>query len=158
MTPFILTWLQEIEKRFRLHPKSLLEVGAQIVNRTPRTVWGDVPEYLGLDLEDGPGVDEVRNLADAPLGRQYEMVVCCETLEHDVDPIRTVAALREHCARWLVITVPANGFPIHRFPRDYWRILPDAFRSLLLPGFRIVELVHVGEGRGRALCCLAERK
>lgn len=158
MTPFILRWLHGIKKRYTLRPASVLEIGAYIVNRTPRSVWGDAPEYHGVDLQEGPGVDEVRNLAEAPLGRQYELVVCCETLEHDVDPIRTVAALREHAARWLVITVPANGFPIHRFPRDYWRILPDAFRGFLLPGFRIVELVNVGEGRGRSLCCLAERK
>lgn len=65
------------------HFKSVLEFGSLDINGSVRDVI-DADQYHGIDLADGPGVDEV---ADARRYRRepVELVVCCEVLEHVQD-------------------------------------------------------------------------
>ena len=45
----------------------------------------------------------------------------------------------------LIITTPTFGFPLHRFPKDYWRFGEDAFREVFFAGFEILNLVHLDD-------------
>lgn len=155
MTSQILAWLQQVKSRFEIKPASILEVGSLNVNGSPRGVFPEIEDYLGIDLQAGPGVDLIWDIQSRRLDRLFDCVICCEALEHDRDPVRTAAAIRSHCQRWLLITTPGNGFAIHRYPRDYWRLLPDAFEDLLFEGFRILDFSVVGSN---SYCCLGGRQ
>ncbi len=90
---------------------SVLEVGSRDVNGAIRDLF-DTGVYVGCDIAPGPGVDVVLN-AELPdtLGRQFEVVVCCEVFEHTAGwPL-----IVENIAGWLqpgglaLLTMAAPG-------------------------------------------------
>ncbi len=157
MTPQILDWLRSAKERFVTTQYSLLEVGSYDVNGSPRSVFADATEYVGVDQQPGPGVDVVANAHGLDLGRQFDVVVCCECLEHDPEPMSTVATLKRHLlpGGLLIITTPYNGFGEHFYPRDYWRFMKNAYEDLFFAGMEIIELVEVG---GPTLCGIARSR
>ena len=56
---------------------------------------------------------------------------------------------------YLIVTTPANGVPLHAYPKDYWRILPDAYRELIFEGMVIVEEQFADNGG--AWWCLGKK-
>lgn len=150
MTPEILSWLRSAKRRFVPANLDILEVGSYNINGTPREVFeADSATYLGIDRQDGPGVD-ANDMPD----RKFDTVICCECLEHDADPLATVRAMRERLkpGGLLIITTPYNGFGEHFFPRDYWRFMKNAYEDLFFAGMEIIELVEV---LGPTLCGIA---
>ncbi len=150
MTSEILAWLQELRDGFGIDYHRVLEVGSRDVNGSPRSIFQVANnEYIGVDLEPGPGVDVVGRWSEVSKrwwahngGRAlFDLVICCETLEHTADPIRMVDELRYwlHRGGHLILTSPANGFPLHRFPRDYWRLMPDVYEDILLAGMDVID-------------------
>lgn len=88
-----------------------LEVGARNINGGIRDLI-DTDNYYGIDLAAGDGVDEVadvRTFASEP----FDLVVCCEVLEHDPDPYDLV----QHCWRLtrgrLIVTAAGPGRAPH---------------------------------------------
>ena len=63
--------------------KKVLEVGSLDINGSVRPLFVDC-DYMGIDLGEGPGVDQVINIIDFP-GKFYDVVVSSEMLEHDRD-------------------------------------------------------------------------
>ena len=155
MTPQILAWLRTVKERWASAPTSILEVGSLDVNGSPRTVWPECPRYIGVDLEKGAGVDHVVDAHNLVLPYQFDLALCCEMLEHDANPLATVDCCRRHLAPGglFVVTSPANGFPEHQYPRDYWRLMADAFADLLFSGMEILEVVEI---EGPTLCGAAK--
>jgi glycosyltransferase involved in cell wall biosynthesis len=124
--------LQPAEVRGR----DVLEVGALNVNGSvrPMVEHHKPASYIGLDLEPGPGVDIVGD-AEA-LWKHYEpasfdVVVCCEMLEHTTQPARALAEmLRVLRPRGtLIVTTRSPGFGYHH-PPDRWRYTQTAFATL----------------------------
>lgn len=80
------------------------------------------PNYWGLDLEAGEGVDEVCDLElDAP-DKQAALVICCSVLEHVERPwlaAGNIAKLVRPGGK-LYISVPWV-WRFHAYPDDYWR-------------------------------------
>jgi SAM-dependent methyltransferase len=154
VTPHILNWLQTVKGRWSSSPASILEIGSRDVNGSPRSVWTGCQRYIGVDLEAGPGVDVVADAHTLDLQEQFGLILCCEMLEHDTDPMATVAACRRHLSPGgiLIITTPANGFPDHKYPKDYWRFMPDAYADLFFVGMNILEVVRI---EGPTLCGVA---
>lgn len=113
----------------------VLDVGSLDVNGTFRPIveargW----HYDGLDMQPGPNVDIVANgPADYPLpSESYDLVISGSTMEH-VGPIwawmpEVVRVLKP--GGWLVI-ITHWRYPLHRYPKDYWRIMPDGMELLL---------------------------
>lgn len=119
------------------HPDNrVLEIGSYNVNGTARDLFTQVGWYHGIDIEAGPGVDEVlssheiRN-AHPEWWDLWDVILCLEMLEHDADPFRTMAniawALRP--GGHAIITARGNGFGFHN-PPDRWRFLPEGFDAL----------------------------
>ncbi|MEI6634262.1 MAG: methyltransferase domain-containing protein [Chlamydiota bacterium] len=91
--------------------------------------------YVGVDMRKGPGVDRVLDLHDIALpGESVGTALCLDTLEHVEFPHRAMAEIcRVVAPGGIAVISSAMYFPIHDFPRDYWRFTPEGFRSLLGP-------------------------
>jgi SAM-dependent methyltransferase len=91
--------------------------------------------YIGADLFDGPGVDQIEDIhalsfADNSIGT----VLCLETLEHVRDPLQAVREIhRVLKPGGLCVLSSVMLFPIHAHPWDYWRFTPEGFRLLMAP-------------------------
>lgn len=111
----------------------ILDVGSADVNGTLRQFAGPDFDYVGLDLESGPGVDVViKPQASFPFeDESFDLVVATSVLEHDPAFWQTFL---EMCrvARdggFVYVNAPSNGL-IHRYPEDHWRFYPDCGRAL----------------------------
>ncbi len=137
-----------LEHRHKIKPH-VLEVGSA---RPADAWWADIQSQLGMQDEEWTGVDmQESDCTDIvcdltwdlygitrephPLGRasgSFGSCVCAETLEHVTDPaafLQSVYSLLRPGA-WIVITTPF-AFPVHGFPRDYWRFTPQGLELLL---------------------------
>jgi SAM-dependent methyltransferase len=110
--------------------KRVLEVGSLNVNGSLRAhVEALNPaQYFGIDLQDGPGVDQVITCEEIlPLNvEQWDLIVCTEMLEHAENWRAAVNAMKEMLATggWLLLTTRSVGFPFHEYPGDHWRFGP----------------------------------
>lgn len=69
----------------------VLEVGSLDINGSVRSFF-DADRYIGVDVADGPGVDEVcqGQLLDHPTA-SFDVVVSCECMEHNPFWVETLA-------------------------------------------------------------------
>ncbi|UCC98537.1 MAG: hypothetical protein JSW66_01320 [Phycisphaerales bacterium] len=117
-----------------------LEVGSKNYGTTQdvRSLFLARDDYVGVDMEDGPGVDLVLDLTakfehvDARLGnRRFGTVFCLSVLEHCEHPFRmaeNLTLLLKPEGR-ICISVPF-AWQIHGYPNDYWRFTPEGVRKL----------------------------
>ncbi len=123
---------------------SVLDVGSLDVNGTYRPMvenrgW----RYTGLDICEGPNVDIVAQPYDYHLSNgSFDVVISGSTMEHVPAIWRWVPELARvlrpggHAA-----LVTHWRYPLHRYPLDCWRILPDGMDYLLRDsGLRPVEI------------------
>jgi SAM-dependent methyltransferase len=156
MTPEIEAWLGSIRARFSFDPGEVLEVGSYNVNGSPRPYFVDALRYWGIDRQAGPGVDSVADAIEelemAGGKAVFDTVICCEVLEHDPRFWETVQALHRllRPGGHLIITTPTFGFPLHRYPKDYYRFGEDAYRELFFAEVDILELIHLDSPGGPA--------
>ena len=127
--------------------RRILEVGSRDVNGTVRPILISLGarDYVGVDLEPGPGVDrvcDVTHLASLFDEGSFEVVVSTEMLEHVRDWRSAVSNLKRVLAPGglLVITTRSFGFPYHDYPGDFWRYELDDIRGLF-GDFEILKLV-----------------
>jgi hypothetical protein len=156
MTREIQNWIQSIAPTFE-HGR-VLEIGAYNVNGTVRQFFKPT-EYIGTDMQAGPNVDKVLNNADLvkEFGFQsFDTVIACETLEHDITFWRTVQYLRAITRKYLIITTPTFNFPLHRYPKDYWRFGEDAYREVFFEGMEVLNLTELKTKTGNVICGLAK--
>lgn len=147
MNKSILDWMQGMREKFIPEPGDVLEVGSMDVNGSPRSVFQAVAKsYIGVDMLPGKGVDVLLDITEGILGswledRRFDLVICAEMLEHCTDPLCAVRVMRQLLkpGGHLILTSPANGFPMHRAPRDYWRLMPDIYSDVFFRGMQVIE-------------------
>ena len=117
--------------------KRVIEVGSMNVNGSLRATIAALgpAEYVGVDLAEGPGVDEVcsaEQLVDRFGPDAFDLVVCTEMLEHVREWRVVIANLKRLVAPdgVILITTRSKGFPYHEYPFDYWRYEPDDMRAI----------------------------
>ena len=117
--------------------KRVIEVGSMNVNGSLRaTIEALGPaKYVGVDLGEGPGVDEVcpaENLVARFGEASFDLVVCTEMLEHVREWRVVVANLKQLVAPGgvVLLTTRSKGFPYHEYPFDYWRYEPADLRAI----------------------------
>jgi SAM-dependent methyltransferase len=167
VTKQIYKWIEKAEKDFLKKPGRILEVGSKEVNGvdTPsiRNIFKDAKEYIGLDSERGFGVDKIMDAHDILKVWKpgtFDLVICCEMLEHDPAPWITIEILKKVVKKggYLIITTPTFGFPLHRHPKDYFRYGEDAYRDFFFTGFKILRLGEVrNEHDAPGICCIGEK-
>lgn len=113
--------------------QSIVDVGAQDVNGSLRSVAPPGNTYTGIDFAEGKGVDVI--LTDPykfPFGDEtFDVAVCSNCLEHSeffwLTFMEILRILKP--TGLLFITVPANA-AVHRYPVDCWRFYPDSGMAL----------------------------
>jgi len=140
---FISGYLTEDEVR----GKSVLEVGSLDVNGSARQLVTRLGPagYVGVDMELGPGVDEVcsaEGLIERFGAAAFDIVVSTEMLEHVFDWRKVMRNLKGIVkpGGLLLVTTRSIGFGYHAYPYDFWRYQLEDMR-VLFADFCIIELI-----------------
>jgi SAM-dependent methyltransferase len=91
--------------------------------------------YIGCDLREGPGVDQIEDLGCLSLAdHSARTILCLDTLEHVFEARRAVEEMIRVLAPGGVLLLAAPmDFRIHQHPDDYWRLTPTCMARLLAP-------------------------
>jgi SAM-dependent methyltransferase len=110
----------------------VLDVGAQYCPYYP-LFQDKCDSYSSMDVVDTPLVDFACNAEEMPVeDASFDLVLCTQVLEHCNRPQKIV----DECHRvlapggYLIATVPSI-YPVHGYPADNWRFMPDGMRYLL---------------------------
>lgn len=115
-------------QRDEIRGKSVLEIGSCDVNGSLRRIlesYGPA-EYVGVDIQEGPGVDVICDAADV-LDRfgpeRFDVVVSTEMIEHARDWRKVVSGMKNVCRKngVILVTTRSFGFGYHSHPHDFWR-------------------------------------
>jgi SAM-dependent methyltransferase len=110
----------------------VLDIGAQYCPYYP-LFRNQCESYTSMDLVDTPIVDIVCNAEEMPIeDGSYDLVLCTQVLEHCTNPQRIVGECHRvlKTGGTLIVTVP-SVYPVHGYPADNWRFMPDGLRHLL---------------------------
>lgn len=156
MTPQIQKWMKDVARKYIANPGRVLEIGALDVNGTVRQFFADAEAYVGTDMMAGPHVDIVTNNSSLQFvfsETKFETIIACEVLEHDIDYAHTLYAMKQLLKPrgHLIITTPTFGFPLHRYPKDYWRFGEDAYREVFFADMTILDLRHLDNAAGKGI-------
>ena len=137
----------------------VVELGSCDLNGTPRPLFAEALEYIGIDWRPGPGVDRLC-LAHKTAIESADIVICCQMLEHDPYWILTVlkaCSLIRKNGGWFFCTWAGPGYVEHELetaPPDPDSPLPY-YRNLSTEEVaQVVELalddcsIHTGYKRG----------
>jgi SAM-dependent methyltransferase len=117
--------------------KRVLEIGSFDVNGSTRKCieFWQPAEYVGVDIQEGPGVDlvcDAEKLMDIFSEESFDVVFSTELLEHVLNPKTVISNMKRLCKRngAILLTTRSYGFIFHPFPRDFWRFELSDMRSI----------------------------
>ena len=139
-----------VDAVLQTHPEvqgEVLELGSYDVNGSVRPLFANrerFPEYLGVDMREGPGVDRVMIASEMAFQNKFDTIVSTEMLEHDSRFWRT--AVKIYFALkplgHLIVTTRNVGYERHDYPSDYWRFTSDGLKELFeSAGLRTIEAI-----------------
>ena len=123
---------QELQK-ITLTQANLLDVGSLDVNGTYRPIATDRGwQYTGIDITAGKNVDIVTKPYNYPFpDNHFDIVISGSTMEHVPAIWKWIPELvRVLKPGGLLVIATVSNCPIHRYPVDCWRILPDGIKYL----------------------------
>lgn len=136
-------WAAEVIAPGMIRGRSVLEVGSYDVNGSLRPMVEAMEPsfYLGVDVREGPGVDELARAEDVWQRPGWLNVICTETLEHVENWAGALLSMQMavHPGGWLFLSTCVPGFPRHEYPDDFWRFTP-AFMRQAFGGFDLVDV------------------
>ncbi len=141
-----LVWIEKINKKHGIQPKSILDVGSLDTNGNPRYLFPD-SDYWGIDVRDGNNVDMIMDAyalsKHFPINH-FDAILCLNSLEHMAYPWKVLEEISYIliAGGYFYISVPTFGFPKHDHPKDYWRASEDAVREMFMRGYKIISLEH----------------
>jgi hypothetical protein len=134
MHPSSMENMRDLRDRFCSGPLRVLDVGAaDVADGSYRSLF--LPsaghEYLGVDLCPAPNVDLVlASPYELPFeAGTFDLVISGQTLEHVPQFWRTFAEMARVSRGLVFLIVPSAG-PVHRYPVDCYRFLPDSSAAL----------------------------
>lgn len=137
MTKELRAALEVILAKMTKTPRHVLEIGSRVADNQDaicnlRSLLPD-SKYVGLDMQDGIGVDVVADATEIPYPDHiFDLVICLETLEHAMDPWKIATEIRRVVKnRGAIILSSQQNFPIHMHPSDYFRYTPYGLMSLV---------------------------
>ena len=141
----IIDFIRTIPKE-RIKSKTVIEIGSQDINGTPRTTIEEHNPliYLGVDIAPGKGVDQVinaENILEVFPPNTFDLVISTEMLEHVENWEKVIWQMKAltKIGGLLVITTRSPGFPKHDYPDDYWRFTVKDF-ELIFSDMKIITL------------------
>ncbi len=91
-------------------------------------------EYVGCDMQAGPGVDRIEDMEKGLTIRDdsASVILCMETLEHVFHVQKALSEMTRILKSNDGILVASSlfRFKIHSYPYDYWRFTPYCFARL----------------------------
>ena len=118
-------------------PKSaaltVLEIGSANVNGGLRDRKRENMDWIGVDLDAAPGVDQTVRVGEAlPFeSERFDVVLASSVFEHDIQFWKTFLEMARVLKRGglLLLTIPSQGY-FHRHTLDAFRFYPDAGLAL----------------------------
>lgn len=100
------------------------------------------PNRVGLDIEEGKGVDIIGDAHDLPFENdKFDMVLCTEVLEHLHSPHVAIAEMYRVLKKGGTLILTTRFiFSIHDAPHDYYRFTKYGLQYLLKDKFGIIEM------------------
>lgn len=114
--------------------KRVIEIGSKQYGSTiPWRKYFPGVDYVGIDMQDGDGVDLVLDIAqaDVELPAAADLLICCSVLEHVKRPWIAAQSI-ERMVRpggFVYVAVPWV-WRYHPYPDDYWRFSFSGIREL----------------------------
>lgn len=163
MTPQIQAWVKKAKKDFIKFSGKVLEIGSLDINGSVREYFDDAKEYIGIDSTAGLGVDKLlnaHNISKKWKPETFNTILCLEMLEHDDKPWVTIENIKRVLKKggFLIISTPTFGFPLHRYPKDYFRFGEDAYQEIFFKDIKILRLSQIKDNLGSpGICCIGQK-
>lgn len=144
MTPALQLEIEKIAKE--INPGNVLEVGSLDVNGSVRQYFDHAYSYVGIDLEEGNGVDMVMNAHKLTFADgEFDTVLCLEMLEHDAEFWLTIGELYRVLKKGgtLIISTPGIGFFYHPYPKDYYRFTEDVYSDVFFAQCDMLDIKEI---------------
>ena len=134
--------------------KRVIEIGSCDVNGSLRPIlakWKPA-EYVGIDIEEGPGVDlvwDAEKLVDKFGKESFDVVISNELIEHTKNWKKIVSNMKNLCSLGgiVLVTTRSKGFKYHAYPNDFWRYETEDMKNIF-SDFDIISLERDTEAPG----------
>ena len=134
-----LNQVEYLKRNAHLVRGPILEIGSKDYGNTPdyRSIFSG-KQYVGVDLEEGKGVDAVIDVSSdyetmiSKLEiRKFNTIICFSVLEHCRDLYKICQNIQRLLddGGQLFVSVPFS-WEYHKFPEDYWRFTPAGIKVL----------------------------
>lgn len=149
-----MAWVGSLVDRYGLAARACLEVGSLDVNGSVRDLF--CGPYIGVDVQDGPGVDVIADAENlAPVRGVWPVIVSTEMLEHCRRPWQAIAEMGRLLADGGRLLLSCRGYdergcwPPHEDPVDLWRFSARALVIMCADaGLTVVGCVRDPDGPG----------